>query len=506
MKTSSIWRSAASGETRTAAARVLGAPTTADVAIVGAGITGITTALLLAAAGKDVIVLEASTIGAGTTGASTGNLYAPLGQGVHRLHRRWGGALAQVLRARAEAIGHIEGWVAQYRLECAFRRVPWTLYAPAGDAEGEAMIVREAEALKALGFLVRAVERPPLPFATGQAIVLDGQAQIDPWRYVQQLAAAARQQGAVIVEGVAVTTADEDEGVLETTAGRVQADAIVWATHTPKGRHLVHAELAPYREYAVAAPLPADTVLPDGIFWSAEESHLSIRRTDVGGAAQVMVLGGDHKTGQSMQDDAPYRTLEDRCRERFNVAGFTHHWSAQHYRPADGLPYIGRTPGAERSLFATGFSADGLVYGTVAATLLTALVLEREHAAAELFSPSRFTPVKSAANFVKENLNVAGQFVKGYTQAESAADLARLAPGEGCVLSEGGERLAVHRDADGHLHALSAVCPHMKCIVQWNPAEQSWDCPCHGSRFAADGSLLEGPALEALELRTLHGL
>jgi nitrite reductase/ring-hydroxylating ferredoxin subunit len=216
----------------------------------------------------------------------------------------------------------------------------------------------------------------------------------------------------------------------------------------------------------------------------------------------LVVIGEKHKTGQ--HDDAVdyYARVEEYARRHFGVTEFAYRWSGQHYRPADGLPYIGKTVNSGRAYVATGFGTSGLLYGPVAAQIIADEILGRDNPFAEIYAARRFTPAKSAGDFIKENINVAGQYARDWFTPGPATDIDDIdtwAPGEGRLVETKGKKVAVYMDEAGEVHAFSPVCTHMGCIVHWNAAEKSWDCPCHGSRFASAGEVLEGPALEPLK-------
>lgn len=476
----------------------LEADLTVDVAVVGGGITGMTTAAVLAAAGLSVAILEAHTVGSGTTGNSTGNLYAPVGSGLSSVARIWGEETARnVAESRREAIRFIEETVRSREIPCSFGRVPFFL--AAGVAERKALERLEAEfdVLDRFGFPVRWVDSLPAPVPVQRAIALEDQAQFHPLEYVRRLAQALSSERCRIYERSAVVEVDRAEGVLRVGKHTVRANQVVLATHTPKGFNLVQTEIFPYREYGVALKLrtPAG---PHGIYWAQAEEKVSVRFLDAGDARFVLAVGGDHKVGHGDPSGAA-SALESFLRKRFEVAEPAYRWSGQHYRPADGLPLIGPSPAAEKVWIATGFSKDGLVYGTLAGRLLGEAIARGSSTWGELYRARRITPVKSVKDFLKENADVAGHYVKDYLAGEKARSLEEVKPGEGRLVDVEGRTLAVHRRGDGSLVALSPTCTHLKCRVRWNPVERSWDCPCHGSRFAWDGSVLEGPALHPLE-------
>ncbi len=469
-----------------------------DVAIIGGGITGITAAAQLARAGRTVALLEAQTVGAGTSSHSTGNLYATVDQRLHVLTRHWGEDKARaVVDSRNAAVGLIERNVAEYRLQCDFSRQPWVLYSIDGLPEESDDIEAEYHAALGAGLDARLALDLPLPYTIRKALVLRNQAQFHPLKYLRQLAAAIQSSICRIFEFANVIEINEQQGLVRTAEHTVRANHIIMATHVPKGFNLVQAELAAYREYAVVAAVEREQ-LPSGIFWSTGANPTSTRALRIGDQAYLMMVGGKHKTGQPTQAGDSYLALEAILQERFEVHSSSFRWSAQHYRAVDGLPYIGAAARGSRLYHATGFAADGLVYGTLAGVIVADQICSIDNPYAHLYAPHRFTPIKSAKNFIRENLNVASQYLKDYLQGADIKDIDRLLPGQGALVEHEGTKVAAYRDELNHLHLLSPVCTHLKCIVHWNSAERSWDCPCHGSRFQHDGKIIEGPALQPL--------
>ena len=271
------------------------------------------------------------------------------------------------------------------------------------------------------------------------------------------------------------------------------------ATHSPKGVYVVHADMIPSREYGMAARL-ATNLYPEGIFWSMEQPGHSIRSAavDASGTQRLIVIGEKHVTGQGEEGVDYYARVEEYVRSHFDVAEIEYRWSAQHYKPADLLPAIGAPIGSPHVYIATGFSTSGLTYGTLAASIISDEILGRPNPWRDLYSASRFTPAKSAREFVKENINVAGQLARTVLGGGEAKGADAVKPGEGKIVDVDGKKLAVSRDETGRLTALSPYCTHLGCAVDWNPLERSWDCPCHGSRFRPDGEVIEGPAIDAL--------
>lgn len=472
-----------------------------DVVIVGGGICGVTAASELARNGRSVALLEAGAIGMGTTGHSTGNLYATVDESLHALGAKWGAeTAAEVARSRLRAIERIEANIAEHRIKCGFSRQPWVLYSIDGSAEETEQIEAEYEAALRAGLDARLALDLPLPYMVRKAMVMPNQAQFDPFAYARQLAQRIRSPQCRLFEASPVIAIDEENGIVRTERHAVRADHVVIATHTPKGFSLLQTELGVYREHAVAAPLNGHA-LAGGIFWARGAYPTSTRLAMIEGKPYVLLIGEKHKTGDVAASDAAYARLEDTLRARFDIGAIGWRWSAQQYRAADGLPYIGSTETFSNLYVATGFGSDGLTYGTLAGMLIAAEIEGEAAEHAALYSPRRFTPVKSARNFLRENLDVAGHYIRDYAQSIPSTNPIHLARGEGGLVEHEGERLAAYRDEEGKLHLLSPVCTHLKCLVHWNRAEKSWDCPCHGSRFNHEGAVIEGPALQPLERR-----
>lgn len=482
---------------------------TVDTAIIGGGITGVTAAALLARGGRKVALLEAYQVGGGTTGHSTGNLYVGVDHTLSALSAKYGvETLREVLAARNHAVQLISRNVGDYGLDCDFTLCDWYFYS--GDPESDALIEREFEAARRAGLGIVHAAAPELPFPSTRAIRLPEQAQFNPRRYVQGLARAAYSDNCLIYENTAVESITEGrDGIctVQTAGGAVYAEHVIHATHTPKGIMLVQTLLGPYREYGIACRLGGSGGLPGpGIFWGyprAGEKY-STRGYVRGDERFLVVVGRPHKVGQLKTNEECLRKLEEFAREHFPVESVTHRWGGQHYRPADLLPYIGRTDADSNVLIATGFSTDGLVYGTLAASMLADLIQGRTNPWLELFDPSRKQPLKAAKNFIKENANVFVQYLKDIPGIAEAKEFSDVAPGEGKIVEKNLQKLAVCRTLDDRLLVRSAICTHLACVVNWNSAEQTWDCPCHGSRFSPDGGVLEGPALQPLYEIQLH--
>lgn len=475
-----------------------------DVAIVGAGITGLSTAYHLAKAGKKVAVLEAMQVGMGTTGSSTGNLYAPTGERLHTIQSKHNEEMMRaVASSRTAAIDFIEQRVQEYHLDCAFERVPWYLFATP-DSNLLSQVEKERKAAEQAGLSVSGEAPADFPYQVSSITNIAHQAQFNPLKYVQGLAAAITNETCQIYENTKVVQVEDGAPcVVHTSRGKVTASQVVMATHSPKGIYAVQTAMEPYREYALAVRLKG-TLPADGIYWHMQQKQqYSIRpyRNEQGNF--LLVLGEAHKVGHKEHNEESFKKLEKYLRSHFNVDRIVYTWAAQNYKPADGLPYIGTSLMENNIFIATGFAADGLTYGTLSGMIISDAILGKENQWAKIYDPKRFTPVASAPNFIKENVDVAVHLVKDYLFKKNANELEEIKAGEGKTIKLNGERLAAYRNEQGQLHVVSAVCTHMGCVVHWNNAEQSWDCPCHGSRFSVDGEVLEGPAYHNLKKKSI---
>lgn len=482
---------------------------TVDTVIIGGGITGVTTALRLVEDGQLVAVLEAGRVGSGDTGNSTGNLYSTVSQGLAPIEKKWDQTVvSEVVSARAHAVDFIEKTVDRYGIDCQFSRRP--LHFCVRDASGaqqkalDKMLDSELEVSLAAGLSASIVNQiAEFPLAVHRALRIENQAQFNPFKYTRGVAKTIAEQGGLIFSNSRLVSIDADIGLVKTANGEIKAKNIVFATHTPLGINLLQAEMQPYREYGISARLNGNSY-PEGVFWMQDDSK-SVRSYDYKGEKYLVVVGSKHKTGEGTEGPGYYKTLQEYASRHFDVASFEHQWSAQQFQSADLLPYIGRS-GHDNVWVGTGYSADGLTWGTLAGGVISDQIKGRENRVSDLFNPRRFTPIKSAAGWLKENASVTKHFVKDYLTPAKLKHLEEVMPGEGKLVKLDGEKLAVYRSPDNELSVLSPVCPHMKCLVSWNDADTTWDCPCHGSRFSpTDGSVIEGPAIEPLTRHTPAG-
>jgi len=468
-----------------------------DVAIVGAGITGITAAMLLVTAGKKVAILEAGRIGGGTTGFSTGNLYVAVQPYYHTIHNKFNlETVKAVAQSRKLAIDLIEKWTRNHSIKCVFQRRPWYLYSI--NHENDTLIDQEIEVLRRANIDIDEVSSIPAPFKITRAAKMPHQARFNPLQYVISIAEYLHQNGCQIFENTKVEEIDEKHDcTVKTASAKVRASQVFIATHIPKGIHHTQFISAPYRSYVVAARLKNSDYANANLWDTTTPHHATSTHSSTSEELDLlMVADSHHKTGQAHDHQYQYEKIERYMRQHYPVASIAYRWCAQHYQAADGLPYIGLKSFLSKNIYvATGYFADGLVYGTTAGTMVAQQILGQKSPWQKLYNPQRITPLASSAAFFKESINVFFEYLKDYPGHVEAKTLSDIAKGEGKTVSIEGEKCAAYRDEQNTLHIVSAVCTHLQGIVQWNNAEKSWDCPCHGSRFTVDGKVIEGPAI-----------
>jgi glycine/D-amino acid oxidase-like deaminating enzyme/nitrite reductase/ring-hydroxylating ferredoxin subunit len=483
-----------------------------DVVIIGAGITGITLALQLQQLGKKCAVLEAMDIGYGTTGGTTAHLNTLLDTPYNTIIKNFGKENAKLVASAARAgIQLVNENIKKFKIDCGYEDQTGYLFAQTEDQLKELDSIHDA--IVDVGLDVSYTSTMPLPIRYRKAIEVPLQAKFHPVRYVQALAKTFEQAGGVIVTDCRVTdyqknNANSDRQTIETAKGNFSAGALVYATHIPMGVNILHLRCVPYRSYAMAVKLVNDSSYPEGLFYDMYDPYHYYRTQEIDGQKYLIAGGEDHKTGEEPNTNGCFLHLESHIRSHFDVEEIAFKWSSQYYEPADGLPYIGHYPGHAKNVFvATGYGGNGITYSHVAALVLSGLIVGEESPYSELFSPARLKPVAGFTEFVKHNADVVKQFVGKWFGQETIETLASLAPGEGKVVKYEGQSLGLFKDEKGIIHAVNPACTHLKCSVDWNIAEQSWDCPCHGARYSCEGKVLNGPAskdLEQIEIRSLH--
>ncbi|MET0792871.1 MAG: FAD-dependent oxidoreductase [Polyangiaceae bacterium] len=484
--------------------RALDEDISVDVCVVGAGMAGLLCALELAERGRSVVVLERSKPGAGDTGFTTAHLTALLDTRYVELEKTFGADTARlVASSHLRGIAHLERVVNKYAIECDFRRV--SAFLCSATEEQEKLLLKESEAAHRAGLSCQLVRRAPLAVTAGPALHVARQAQFDPLAFLAGVAGALREKGVPIYAPASVIEFDShssnEAAALKTSEGRsIRARHVVVATHTPVNDvAAMHTKQAAYRTYVIA--LESDVAEP-ALAWDMEDPYHYVRYgRDRATQRTVLIVGGnDHRVGEDSDSQANFGVLEAWARERFPRAGKpVCQWSGQVFEPSDGLAFIGKNPGDERVFVLTGFSGNGMTYSGLASELIADLIDGKTHPFAEIYAPSRKPHSASAiAEFVKENWNTAAQYADWVSPAD-VSGVEHIPRGEGAIIRRGLRRVAVYVDEAGAPHELSATCPHLGGVVSWNPAEKSWDCPCHGSRFDCHGKVITGPALSDLE-------
>jgi glycine/D-amino acid oxidase-like deaminating enzyme/nitrite reductase/ring-hydroxylating ferredoxin subunit len=469
-----------------------------DVAVLGGGITGLTTALMLKRDGARVVVLEGQRIGSGVTGCTTAKVTA-LQQTVYRQLRRRHGSDGAATYAEASMAGVelVAALAAEEGIECDLERRPAFTYA-AGSGE-RSTVESEHDAASAAGLPVSLVEEVDLPYPTHGAVRLDQQIQLHPVRYVQGLARAVDGDGSNVFEGSAALAVDSDDPCrIRTDGGTVRARQVVVATHYPLlDRGLFFARLEPTRSYCIAARTPEPP--PRGMSISAGETTRSVRSH-----GEALIVGGEgHVTGARKATPERYHQLEEFARRHWNATEITHRWSAQDPVSWDLLPVIGRYhPGSSRLFVASGFHKWGLSSATFGASIIADLIAGRDNRWAKRFSPSRIG-ARGLPKLIEMNARVAADLLGDRVIPALRGRAAQVPAGDARVIRDGLGKTGVFRDDDGTLHAVSLRCTHLGCLLRFNGAERSWDCPCHGSRFDVDGAVLEGPATKPLERKEI---
>lgn len=468
-----------------------------DVCIIGAGIAGLTTAYLLAQEGRSVVVLDDGPIGGGMTGRTTAHLTNAFDDRffeVEKLHGEEGAR--RTAESHTAAIDKVEEIVRNEQIDCDFARVDGFLWAPPPDDEG--LLDKELKAAHRAGLVdVEKVARAPIEsFDTGAALRFPRQAQFHPLTYLSGLTRAIRRDGGRLFNETHAKTIEGGENAyVESSHGPVvTCDVIVVATNTPvNDRVAIHTKQAPYVTYVIGAKVAKGSI-PQALYWDTIDPYHYLRLQRLNDHDVLIVGGEDHKTGQADDCADRYARLEQWTRERFPEAGaIEFRWSGQVMEPADYLAFIGRNPLDSDNVFiATGDSGQGITHGTIAGILLTDLIQGRKNLWEDIYNPSRVT-LRAAKEYAGENINVAGQFAD-YVTAGDIKSVEELKPGQGAIMREGLSKIAVFRDDMGKIHRRSAVCPHLGCVVSWNACERTWDCPCHGSKYTAEGRVYNGPA------------
>lgn len=496
-RTRSVWM-----DTAVAGGPPLSNDERADVVVVGAGLAGLSTAYEIAKAGRSVVVLDAGPIGGGMTARTTGHVSSELDDFYHELISMRGLEDSKLCyRSMQAAVDRLGEIVRTEGIDCDHRRLDGYLFlAPGDDPE---ILPREIDACHQVGFAgVAWVDKAPIPgVETGRALRFPDQARFHPLKYLDGLVRCIERDGGRLYAETRVRTVEESAGEVTVTTEsghKVVAASAVIATNTPiNDRVAIHTKQAPYRSYAVAGRVLKGAV-EDALYWDTLDAYHYVRLQEGDAGHDYLIVGGeDHKTGHANDGLERFAKLEAWTRQHYpQVQDFPYRWSGQVMEPVDYLPFIGRNHGNDEVYIATGDSGEGMTNTIIASMLLRDLILGRENEWARIYDPRRAT-LKAAGEAIRENLDVAATF-RDYVTPGDVSSAEDLKPGQGAVVRQGLSKVAAYRDEAGALRLRSAVCPHLGCLVRWNALEKVWDCPCHGSHFATDGTPLQGPSTAPL--------
>lgn len=470
-----------------------------DVLVVGGGITGLSTAYLLQKEGLDVVVIDSGRIAMSTTGHTTAKITALHDLKYSRLIKQLGHDGAKAYgKINQKAIFQIERNMKENNIDCDFSWQPSYVYTQ--DEQYLNKIENEVKSAESLGLPATFKSSIDLPIAIKGAVCFDKQAQFHPRKYLLPLAQQFVRNGGHIFEHTTALDIHEDRECITSTRNgcKIISDKVVVASHFPfyDGAGFYSARMYGERSYALA--VKAEVKVPGGMYISYENPTRSVR-TQPDGDDQLLIISGEHhKTGQDSNEQEHYRNLIHFAEDTFSAVDIPYRWSAQDYTAMNELPFIGHISRYKYNVFvATAFQKWGMTTSTVSAMIIRDIITKGKSEAEEIFDPVRFTPVDSAKNFIKENLDVVDQLISGKVQS-LPTDI-QLEPGEGKALEFDGKKAGAYRDMEGNVFIVDTTCKHLGCEVHWNSAEKTWDCPCHASRYNYDGTVVEGPALKPLD-------
>lgn len=474
--------------------------TEVDVAIVGGGITGITTGYLLAKEGVKVAIIEAGRILNGTTGHTTAKITAQHGLIYDELISHLGEEKAKLYYdAQMDALSFVRNTINELNISCDFSDQDAFIYAVSDEYDSK--VRTEADAYSKLGIDGELVSGIPFDIQTKSTLVMRNQAQFHPLKYLKSLVQAFVEAGGIIYENT--TAVDVEEGkqpkVVLRNGKKITGNHVIAASHYPfidkKGMYF--ARMYVERSYIIA--VTTNKEFPSGMYISADTPTRSLRSTPINGEQLVLVSGEGHKTGQGIDTMKHYLALEDYAERVLGINEYKYRWSAQDIYTLDKVPYVGAiTDNQPNILMATGYRKWGMTNGTQAALVLRDTVLDTVNPYKKLYDPARFHADPDVKKFISLNADVAKHFVKGkleFVQKEPSD----LSKDEGCVVMVNGERAGAYRDQEGQLHIVDTTCTHLGCEVEWNHGDRTWDCPCHGSRFSYEGEVVDGPAVKPLK-------
>lgn len=467
----------------------------ADVGIVGGGITGITAAYLLAKQNIKVVLIDAGVILNGTTGHTTAKVTAQHGLIYDELIEHFGLEKASMYyKASSEAIQFIRDTVNKHDISCDFKQEDAYIYTNSDPYL--AKLETEKKAYDRLEIPSELVKNMPLEVPMKSALIMKNQSQFHPLKYLKALLDDSVKNGAEIYEQTTAIDVEYNKhpSIITRDGHRVNCRYVIQASHYPfyDGQGFYPTRMYADRSYVVG--IKSNKKYPGGMYINAESPTRSLRATTMDGEDLWLVGGDSHKTGQGQPTMEHYNALEQFADKNFGISDYVYRWSAQDLITLDKVPYIGPITKEQQSVFvATGFRKWGMTNGTIAAKMISEMILSEKNEYEELFSPSRFQADPAVRKFTSINADVAKHLIKG--KLEYTNDLvSELATDEATVTRIKGKRTGVYKDQDDKLHMVDTTCTHLGCEVEWNSGDRTWDCPCHGSRFSYTGHVVEGPA------------
>jgi glycine/D-amino acid oxidase-like deaminating enzyme/nitrite reductase/ring-hydroxylating ferredoxin subunit len=475
-----------------------------DVAIVGGGISGITTAYLLSKEGLKVALLEADRLLNGTTGHTTAKITAQHDLIYDEFINHLGEEKARLYyEACNEALQFIKSTVHEHRIDCDLTEEDAYIYTNSSQYMNK--LINEFKAYEKLGINGAFVESIPLPLTIKAAIVMKNQAQFHPLKYLTKLVGFITQAGGAIYEHTPVVDIEKGSQLTVVTRDghKITCENVIACSHFPfYDGGFYFSRMYAERSYVLGVKTEKD--YPGGMYLSAEDPKRSLRYTTMNGEKLILVGGENHKTGQGSPTIQYYEALQSFAEEVFGVKEIPYRWSAQDLTTLDKVPYIGQMTANTPNIFvATGYRKWGMTNGTAAALLLTDLIMKRDNRYSELYTPSRFYADPIVKKFISTNADVAKHLIEGKLEfaIRKPEDLFK---DEGAVVNVNGKRAGAYKDEEGKLHIVDTTCTHMGCELEWNSGDRTWDCPCHGSRFSIDGDVVEGPAKKPLKKMELE--
>jgi glycine/D-amino acid oxidase-like deaminating enzyme/nitrite reductase/ring-hydroxylating ferredoxin subunit len=475
-----------------------------DVVIIGAGLTGITAAWLLKRAGAKVALLERQRCAAADTGHTTAHLTYVTDKRLSTLADTFGKDGAKAFwEAGAAAIDQIYENVTSIGGDAEFKWVPGFLHGrlDGSDKKDRESLEEDAQLARELGFEAEFVEQAP--FVNRPGVRFAHQAKFHPYKYLAPMLRAIPGEGSHVFENTEAGEVEEKPLAVHAGNFKIRCSYLMIATHTPllgktallKGT-LLQSKLALYTSYVLGAKLPPNS-LPEALFWDTTDPYYYLRVDRHGDHDYVIFGGNDCKTGQEQDPNAVFAGLQAKLKTLLPGADVQHRWLGQVVETNDGLPFIGENEGQQ--FVATGFCGNGFTLGTLAAVMARDRYLGRKNPWFDLFRVDRKKFHGGTWRYIQENLDYPFYMLRDRLKGAEAESPDEIKVGEGKILKLDGKKMAAYRSDDGKVTLLSPICTHLKCIVRWNAADKTWDCPCHGSRFKPTGEVFSGPAEEPLE-------